>query len=206
MALGVPVVASNRGALPEVVGDGGILVDPARREAAWPMPSRPSRLTRDLAREAARRGHRPGGPIQLAGVGARRCVDAYARAVARAPGAGARRREDRAHEDRDRRAGVDRARRPASGAISANCWPRWADPASGAALRHEFVLYGPAPLSAAVAVAYRTARGEHPGGAGRRRHRVGADDAAVGRGARRAGRVLRAGVHGSPAALLSRRR
>ena len=27
----------------------------------------------------------------------------------------------------------------------------WADPASGAALRHDFVLYGPAPLSAAVA-------------------------------------------------------
>ncbi len=27
----------------------------------------------------------------------------------------------------------------------------WADPASGAALRHDFVLYAPAPLSAAVA-------------------------------------------------------
>jgi glycosyltransferase involved in cell wall biosynthesis len=29
MALGIPVIASNRGALPEVVGDAGILVDPA---------------------------------------------------------------------------------------------------------------------------------------------------------------------------------
>ena len=28
MTIGVPVVASNRGALPEVVGDAGLLVDP----------------------------------------------------------------------------------------------------------------------------------------------------------------------------------
>ena len=28
MAVGLPVIAANRGALPEVVGDGGILVDP----------------------------------------------------------------------------------------------------------------------------------------------------------------------------------
>jgi glycosyltransferase involved in cell wall biosynthesis len=28
MTVGVPVVASNRGALPEVVGDAGLLVDP----------------------------------------------------------------------------------------------------------------------------------------------------------------------------------
>ncbi len=28
MTIGVPVIASNRGALPEVVGDAGILVDP----------------------------------------------------------------------------------------------------------------------------------------------------------------------------------
>ncbi len=34
---------------------------------------------------------------------------------------------------------------------------------------------------------------------------MGADDAAIGSSERRAGRVLRAGVHGSPAALLSRR-
>ena len=33
MTVGVPVVASNRGALPEVVGDAGVLVDPADR--AW---------------------------------------------------------------------------------------------------------------------------------------------------------------------------
>jgi glycosyltransferase involved in cell wall biosynthesis len=30
MSAGVPVVASNRGALPEVVGTGGILIDPTR--------------------------------------------------------------------------------------------------------------------------------------------------------------------------------
>ena len=33
MALGVPVVTSNRGALPEVVGDAGILVDAEDRGA-----------------------------------------------------------------------------------------------------------------------------------------------------------------------------
>ena len=30
MAMGVPVIASNRGALPEVLGDAGVLVDPDR--------------------------------------------------------------------------------------------------------------------------------------------------------------------------------
>ena len=29
MACGAPVIASNRGALPEIVGDAGLLVDPA---------------------------------------------------------------------------------------------------------------------------------------------------------------------------------
>jgi glycosyltransferase involved in cell wall biosynthesis len=33
MASGTPVVASNRGSLPEVVGDAGLLVDPEDREA-----------------------------------------------------------------------------------------------------------------------------------------------------------------------------
>ena len=33
MSLGIPVVASNRGALPEVVGDAGVLIDPADDES-----------------------------------------------------------------------------------------------------------------------------------------------------------------------------
>ena len=33
MTVGVPVVASNRGALPEVVGDAGLLVEPDQPEA-----------------------------------------------------------------------------------------------------------------------------------------------------------------------------
>jgi glycosyltransferase involved in cell wall biosynthesis len=33
MALGIPVVASNRGALPEVLGSAGVLFDPANADA-----------------------------------------------------------------------------------------------------------------------------------------------------------------------------
>jgi glycosyltransferase involved in cell wall biosynthesis len=39
MSAGVPVVASNRGALPEVVGDGGILVDPTPGDLAVALES-----------------------------------------------------------------------------------------------------------------------------------------------------------------------
>jgi glycosyltransferase involved in cell wall biosynthesis len=55
MSLGVPVIASNRGALPEVVGDTGILVAPDDPEA---IAAALERLLRDdeLARETGRRG------------------------------------------------------------------------------------------------------------------------------------------------------
>ena len=40
MTLGVPVVAANRGSLPEVLGDAGPLVDPGAAGRSWPTRSR----------------------------------------------------------------------------------------------------------------------------------------------------------------------
>jgi glycosyltransferase involved in cell wall biosynthesis len=48
MACGAPVIASQRGALPEVVGDAGVLVDPEKDEALT------AALTRVLGDDAAR--------------------------------------------------------------------------------------------------------------------------------------------------------
>jgi glycosyltransferase involved in cell wall biosynthesis len=61
MACGTPVVAANRGGLPEVVGDAGLLVDPARvdalREAMYTLavqePLRAALRARGLARARA---------------------------------------------------------------------------------------------------------------------------------------------------------
>jgi glycosyltransferase involved in cell wall biosynthesis len=61
MACGAPVVAANRGGLPEVVGDAGLLVDPARvdalREAMYTLavqePLRAALRARGLARARA---------------------------------------------------------------------------------------------------------------------------------------------------------
>lgn len=55
MTLGVPVVASNRGALPEIIGDAGILIDPHDRSA---FAEAMQRVLRDpvLRDELARRG------------------------------------------------------------------------------------------------------------------------------------------------------
>lgn len=49
MSLGVPVVAANRGALPEVLGDAGLLVDPADAEA---MAAAMARVLTDAATAA----------------------------------------------------------------------------------------------------------------------------------------------------------
>ena len=55
MTVGVPVVAANRGALPEVLGDAGVLVDPEPPEA---LAAGIARLLNDeeLARSCAERG------------------------------------------------------------------------------------------------------------------------------------------------------
>ena len=57
MAAGVPVVASNRGALPEVIGDAGLLVDPADIDALA-AGIRRMLTDRSLAETAAARGLR----------------------------------------------------------------------------------------------------------------------------------------------------
>jgi len=55
MTAGVPVVASNRGSLPEVLGDAGLLIDPERAED---LASALDRMVGDdaLAQECATRG------------------------------------------------------------------------------------------------------------------------------------------------------
>ena len=50
MSLGIPVVASARGAVPEVVGDAGLLVDPDDPRA---LPDALARLLNDTALAAA---------------------------------------------------------------------------------------------------------------------------------------------------------
>jgi glycosyltransferase involved in cell wall biosynthesis len=56
MACGTPVVVSDRSALPEIVGDAGILVDP-EAVPAWSSALRRLLQDRDLAQDLARRGH-----------------------------------------------------------------------------------------------------------------------------------------------------
>lgn len=61
MAMGVPVVASNRGALPEVIGDAGLLVDPddaAAFAGAMQRVLRDPALRRDLAERGVERARR----------------------------------------------------------------------------------------------------------------------------------------------------
>jgi glycosyltransferase involved in cell wall biosynthesis len=55
MAAGVPVIASNRSALPEVAGDAALLVDPEDSEALGQALGELS-VNGDLCRELARRG------------------------------------------------------------------------------------------------------------------------------------------------------
>ena len=55
MASGVPVITSNRSALPEVAGDAALLVDPEDSEAIG-QALRDLTLNVDLCRELARRG------------------------------------------------------------------------------------------------------------------------------------------------------
>ena len=69
MSLGVPVVAANRGSLPEVLGDAGPLVDPERPERHRERDRAPAdrrRVRRDVRVERAR----PRAELQLGTDGA----------------------------------------------------------------------------------------------------------------------------------------
>ena len=148
MALGIPVVVSTVGALPEVVGDAGLLVDP--RDVAGLAAALERVHTDPGARgRSAQSGHRAGGPVQLAGVGAgarsRLCGHTASRpAEGTVPAEACR-----------MRIGVDTRElmgRPTGvGRYLAELLGAWAEPDAGVAGRHEFVLYGPAPLPAPIA-------------------------------------------------------
>jgi glycosyltransferase involved in cell wall biosynthesis len=61
MSLGIPVVAADRGALPELVGDAGMLVDPRDPEAIAAALERvisDDRLAENLARRGLERSRR----------------------------------------------------------------------------------------------------------------------------------------------------
>jgi glycosyltransferase involved in cell wall biosynthesis len=79
MTVGVPVVASNRGALPEVIGDAGPLIDPGDADA---FAAAIERMIDDpvFAAAASGRGLARARHFSWAST-ARRVVDAYARAI-----------------------------------------------------------------------------------------------------------------------------
>ena len=89
MSLGVPVVAANRGSLPEVLGGAGLLVDPDDRPTSR---TRIARLLSDdgLAAACAAQGIARARAFSWDDT-ARRVYDTY-RAGDRAAGAGGRRR------------------------------------------------------------------------------------------------------------------
>jgi len=80
MTRGVPVAAANRGALPEVLGDAGVLFDPASADdlanAIWRMVSDDDRL-----RDSAARGVARSRQFQWSAT-AELVIDAYQRAIA----------------------------------------------------------------------------------------------------------------------------
>ena len=127
MTVGVPVVAANRGALPEVLGDAGLLVDPDDPDAIAGAIARAAgrRRVRERVR-GARRLPRRG--VQLAGYGAAR-LRLYTRRAHRTPAA---------MRDRHRRARAVRPRRPASAATSPGCCAN--GPTDAHARQHDFVL------------------------------------------------------------------
>ena len=68
MTVGVPVVVSSRGALPEVVGDAGLVIDPTQPAE---LTDAIDRIVTDdgFARACAEKGLRRGSRLQLAHLG-----------------------------------------------------------------------------------------------------------------------------------------
>jgi len=139
MALGIPVVTSNVGALPEVVGDAGILVDPA--DVAG-LAGAIERVTAEPELAARMRNAAWTGRGQFSWpASARALLGAYTdalppRRLAAAAAAGTR----------GMRIGVDTRELMGSptgvGRYLAELLGAWADQTEAVSGRHEFVLYG----------------------------------------------------------------
>ena len=80
MTLGVPVVAANRGALPEVLGDAGMLVDPDDPDEHGRRDRPHADRRRATRRRARREASSARGTFQLGQRTARRVYEAYQRA------------------------------------------------------------------------------------------------------------------------------
>ena len=136
MTLGVPVVAANRGALPEVLGDAGLLVDPDDPDADGGR-HRPDAERRDAGGVVRVTRRAAGAAVRLAARRRELVHASYQRARSSIANAH-RHRRARAVRARDRRRPL--SRRPAS---------RVGD-AGGGRQRHEFVLYAPEPIGRAL--------------------------------------------------------
>ena len=161
MTLGVPVVAANRGALPEVLGDAGLLVDPDDPDE---IAAAIARLLDDdgFARGVRGEGRRCVARLRLGAHRRTASTTAYQRA-----------HPNTANAHRDRRARAVRPRhrrrplsRRAADAVGRRRRPR----------RHEFVLYAPERARRSALDARRVATRLVAGGAG---HLVGAGAAAA---------------------------
>ena len=185
MTIGVPVVVSSRGALPEVVGGAGLIVDPddvagtGRRDG--PAAERPGACSFVLGG-----GHRTGAAIQLGRQ--RRAPDA---APTRRRSRGADHARDASARSSASTPASSSASRPASDAISPSC-------SSGGRReptphRRRFVLYTPErlPLSFPSGTVDVRIAGAGVGA----RNVVGADPSPEGRQPRFARRLLRARLH-----------
>ncbi len=139
MTLGVPVVAANRGSLPEVLGDAGLLVDPDD-PATSRTRSRGCSTTTGLPRRAPRTGIARARALPLGRHGrrVRRRVSARRSSGRRAGAAGP-----------SMRIGIDARElcgRPTGvGRYLGGLLHEWA--ADRGRAPHEFVLYAPEPLS-----------------------------------------------------------
>ena len=89
MTLGVPVVAANRGALPEVLGDAGLLVDPDDPDDIAAAIARAARRRRRSRPPCAGEGRRARAAVQLARRRRDDVYDVYRRAIAHRAASGA---------------------------------------------------------------------------------------------------------------------
>ena len=187
MTIGLPVVVSDRGALPEVVGDAGLLVDPEDPEA---MAAAIERLldSRELAVAPERRRQSARDAVHLG----------RKRGHARRGVSGCDRKATRATMSRPLRIGIDARELLGSatgvGRYLGELLRRWT-------VRADAVRPALRPLRPRTAADRPPARVDRGARGWRRpRHLVGADASARRAPSGHARCVLRAGLHGAPAA------